>query len=287
MQKTALCITGEERSLARNLRNIKATWLQTYAQSVDSFLVLSKVANETTTTRLLLLYIRPVDYLFFPEMKYPRNMACDDLAGNLSQCPSGCTRRAQAYWQAIKNRRCFELVVNHEHRKNFQYEHVAKIRPDAQWCFSHANAVAWISAMHRRPFSIWLQGLNGGKDGAIPTNVVGDNFALIPRAVAPIYFDADSIFGYCTHDDTWRKYCHVHRSMQNASLHTLECPLSMHLRRQNVSISALPSPPCYQLFRANNSTRFSCSCLAAETRHSHLNLHNAPLSFSHLASRFG
>ena len=263
MQKTALCITGEERSFVTNIPNIKATWLQTYAQPVESFLVLSNVVNEALTTRLLLQYLRPVRYLFLSEMPYPRDMACG-LAGNLSQCPSGCTRRAQAYWQAVKNRRCFELVVNHEHRNNFQYEHVAKIRPDAQWCFSHASALAWISAIRRRPFSIWLQGLNGGKDGALPTNVVQDNFALIPRAAARIYFATDSIFGYCTHDERWREYCHAHRSMKNASQHTLECPMSMYLRRQNMTISALPSPPCYQLFRVDGRTRFYCPCLAAK-----------------------
>ena len=281
----AVCVTGESQGLAQVARHVWPDLLSSFigdeVATVSVFAVIATTDRTENTPRLLEEHLRVKAYTVIPDSSesveaFPREAACFNHNNGIGFVQglktNNLSRWAQAYWQASKMQECFRLIVADENTTGRPFDFVMKMRPDAEFCF-RVDGSRWlrnIAADHTA--KVWVRQVNRGRDGHVPTDVVNDNFALMPRMVATSYFSVASQFeSLCSADDlpgVLRPQCGSHSHLtRDPSTLTLECILSVHLRNQSIRLGLLSPIPHFQLVREPPvAARFACDQLPASIR---------------------
>ena len=144
--------------------------------------------------------------------------SCDPDPANhhTPSCPTGTEMICKYASQWNKVKQCYELVQAHEAKLGRRYDWVTRIRPDAYLTARNEFKSAWsLDSVLRRARTFVAN--YSKRESMAPTynihygppkNVVGDHFAIVPRARADTYFALRDAFDMCVEMKELGKRCH-------------------------------------------------------------------------------
>lgn len=259
--KVAHCISGQARTFPSNFRNIKSKFLDTFRQRGHVFAYMTVDGPEQYRTTLAALH--EIGVVAFRLETSEANVSLPQLRCNVSSPP---LRYKGQFNQAQSLERCFELIRQHEIRTGACYTVVSRIRPDLDFC-RRAPGEQWFQAV-QKPMTVYFAHFNAPQKHNLPTDVVPDQFALMPRTTAALYFNVISMMHKCPSQWDARStaiQCRTHRQLAFMQPHgwqlTLECLLAIQLRTNNITVKQLQPQVKFQLRNGKpfkNSIRFAC-----------------------------
>jgi hypothetical protein len=217
-QSVAVCVVGEVRGFASpQLAHMMKRSLDGLHADVSTFVYL-KVRDNTERIAMTDDIVKTANHINATILKVVTILERKREESN-PECPlrRGSMREKFAVVSADQQT-CFEMVKSHEDSVGKQFDWILKLRPDQ----GHCKPFPPVTALQGLSPAIFVHRADGR---------VHDHIAIMPRALAPIYFSAGSEVMECVERAFYNSVCH--RSSGDVPN---ECLLGSWIHRHNVTV---------------------------------------------------
>ncbi|KAJ3161110.1 hypothetical protein HDU86_007731 [Geranomyces michiganensis] len=229
----AYCITGDMRGMAAPAahKSFRDNVLEVFTPKTDPPLIADTFyqvrmdmdsAFTVQQVALALDYLRPTEFIALPYIDEVPDNHCTTPPHTYPPASPDLTG-ARFYKQFRKVQNCYQHVQRREISQGWKYDILVRARPDMVWEDTYP-----ISVYNASREQVGIRAYPPGWGS------VSDHWAVVPRALGDIYFNAADVWLNCTTFDDFATHCPGHPRRGHPDEFNQECYLGKWLRDHNI-----------------------------------------------------